>query len=98
MCLEGDVITNLQLFKPSRAIALAINGDFASILGKYAEKIEHKTDAIELRRLQREASRKIIRSTNVLRMEQDESWPLTLEDHVELFLQIAPEIICPGIK
>jgi hypothetical protein len=23
-------------------------------------------------------------------MEQDESWPLTLEDHAELFLQLAP--------
>jgi predicted nucleotidyltransferase len=92
-CVWGrDVTTSLQRFKPSRAIALAVNGDFASILGKYAEKIEHTTDAIELRRLQREASRKLIRSTNILRMEQDESWPLTLEDHVELFLQIAPKM------
>lgn len=35
---------------------MAINGDFASALGKYADKIEHATDVIELRRLQRESS------------------------------------------
>lgn len=92
-CVWGrDVTTDLPRFKPSRAIALAVNGDFASVLGKYAKKIEHTVDAIELRRLQREASRKLIRSTNILRTEQDESWPLTLEDHVELFLRVAPKM------
>lgn len=92
-CVWGrDLTTGLQPFKPSRAIALAVNGDFASMLGKYAKRIEHTTDAIELHRLQREASRKLIRSTNILRMEQDESWPLTLEDHAELFLQRAPDM------
>lgn len=94
-CVWGrDVTSGLQPFKPSRAIALAVNGDFASILEEYAERIEHTTGAIELHRLQREASRKLIRSTNILRMEQDESWPLTLEDHAELFLQLAPDMKC----
>lgn len=71
---------------------MAINGDFASVLGKYADKIEHATDVIELRRLQRESTRKAIRSTNVLRLEHDQSWPFTLEDHVEHFLRLAPKM------
>lgn len=41
-------------------------------------------------RLQREASRKLIRSTQVLRSEQDLMWPQTLDEHVELFIQHFP--------
>ncbi|MNG14575.1 hypothetical protein D3C84_983400 [compost metagenome] len=71
---------------------MAVNGDFARMLRKYATSIECTTDTEQLRRLQREASRKLIRSTNILRLDQEQSWPLTLEDYVELFLRVAPKM------
>ncbi|WP_339502932.1 nucleotidyltransferase domain-containing protein [Pseudomonas silesiensis] len=92
-CVWGsDLSSELQRFKPSREIAMAVNGDFALVLGKYATSIECTTDTEQLRRLQREASRKLIRSTNILRLDQEQSWPLTLEDYVELFLRVAPKM------
>ncbi|OPK09935.1 MULTISPECIES: nucleotidyltransferase domain-containing protein [Pseudomonas] len=92
-CVWGnDLSSEFQRFKPSREIAMAVNGDFALALGKYATSIECTTDTEQLRRLQREASRKLIRSTNILRLDQEQSWPLTFEDYVELFLRVAPKM------
>ncbi|VVN02716.1 nucleotidyltransferase domain-containing protein [Pseudomonas fluorescens] len=92
-CVWGsDLGSEFQRFKPSREIATAVNGDFALVLRKYATSIECTTDTEQLRRLQREASRKLIRSTNILRLDQEQSWPLTLEDYVELFLRVAPKM------
>jgi len=76
--------------KPSRDIAIAVNGDFESELTRYADLIDQATTPTQSLRLQREASRKLIRSTQVLRSEKDLMWPQTLEEHVELFVQHYP--------
>ncbi|MCR4539911.1 nucleotidyltransferase domain-containing protein [Pseudomonas sp. 18.1.10] len=95
-CLWGnDLSTRFDRFKPSRDIAIAVNGDFASVLTRYAELIEQAATPMQSQRLQREASRKLIRSTQVLRSEQDLLWPQTLEEHVELFFQHFP---CMRVK
>ncbi|MDF3832519.1 nucleotidyltransferase domain-containing protein [Cupriavidus basilensis] len=90
-CLWGnDLGEHFEPFRPSRAIALALNGDFHRVLTKYARRIKQENAPAETQRLQREASRKLIRSTNILRVDQDQAWPQTLEDHVELFIQHHP--------
>lgn len=90
-CLWGnDLSKRFDRFKPSRDIAIAVNGDFASVLKRYADLIDQAATPTQSLRLQREASRKLIRSTQVLRSEQDLLWPQTLEEHVELFVQLFP--------
>ena len=90
-CLWGnDLSKRFDRFKPSRDIAIAVNGDFESVLTRYADLIEQAATPTQSLRLQREASRKLIRSTQVLRSEQDLMWPQTLEEHVELFVQHFP--------
>lgn len=90
-CLWGnDLSKRFDRFKPSRDIAMAVNGDFESVLTRYADLIDQAATPTQSLRLQREASRKLIRSTQVLRSEQDLMWPQTLEEHVELFVQHFP--------
>lgn len=90
-CLWGNDLTRrFDRFKPSRDIAIAINGDFESVLTRYADLIDQAATPTQSLRLQREASRKLIRSTQVLRSEQELMWPQTLEEHVELFVQHYP--------
>lgn len=90
-CLWGnDLSKRFDRFKPSRDIAIAVNGDFGSVLTRYADRIDQAMTPTQSLRLQREASRKLIRSTQVLRSEQDLMWPQTLEEHVELFVQRFP--------
>ena len=90
-CLWGnDLSKRFDRLKPSRDIAIAVNGDFESELTRYADLIDQATTPTQSLRLQREASRKLIRSTQVLRSEKDLMWPQTLEEHVELFVQHYP--------
>ncbi|WP_339492576.1 nucleotidyltransferase domain-containing protein [Pseudomonas sp. EA_15y_Pfl2_R67] len=90
-CLWGnDLAKRFDRFKPSRDIAIAVNGDFESVLTRYAELIDQATTPTQSLRLQREASRKLIRSTQVLRSEQNLMWPQTLEENIELFVQRYP--------
>ncbi|UVL00749.1 nucleotidyltransferase domain-containing protein [Pseudomonas sp. B21-048] len=90
-CIWGNDLTNrFDRFKPSRDIAIAVNGDFESVLTRYADLIDQAATSTQSLRLQREASRKLIRSTQVLRSERDSMWPHTLEEHVELFIQHYP--------
>lgn len=92
-CLWGnDLSTHFERFRPSRDIALAVNGDFGVVLRSYAERIEQANDSIELQRLQKEASRKLIRATNVLRANEDSTWPQTLEDHAWQLMQRHPSV------
>ncbi|MBK5418123.1 nucleotidyltransferase domain-containing protein [Pseudomonas sp. TH31] len=92
-CVWGnDLSERFASFKPSRAIALAVNGDFEAVLNRYAERIERETDPDERSRLQREASRKLIRSTGILRSDQDLFWPQTLDEHTELFVKHYPSM------
>ncbi|UOK35956.1 nucleotidyltransferase domain-containing protein [Pseudomonas palleroniana] len=91
-CLWGNDLSNrFDRFKPSRDIAIAVNGDFETVLARYAEAIDQTTTPAQSLRLQREASRKLIRSTQLLCVEQDLMWPQTLEEHVELFVHHYPD-------
>lgn len=98
-CIYGhDLAKGLPLFRPSRAIARAVNGDFAEVLECYAVQIEQAhtaTDSAQLHRLIREASKKLIRATHVLRPVDATTWPHTLEDHVALLLESFPEMQQP---
>ncbi|APA68385.1 nucleotidyltransferase domain-containing protein [Janthinobacterium sp. 1_2014MBL_MicDiv] len=90
-CLWGDDLsTHFAPFAPSRAIAMAVNGDFAHVLDDYARRLERATEPAAIARLQREASRKLIRSTNILRRDGDACWPASLDEHAQLFLRRHP--------
>lgn len=91
-CIYGDDLArNLAPFRPSRKIARAVNGDFYDVLDGYARRIRIESDAAAIARLAREASRKLIRATNVLRPVASGSWPESLEDHFALFVETYPQ-------
>lgn len=90
-CIAGrDLAGDFPLFRPSRKLALAINGDFEKVLQRYQKLLSTEQPA-DFGRFIREASRKLIRSTNVLRSETGINWPETLEEHVTLLLRNYPE-------
>lgn len=92
-CLWGnDLSTQFDRFKPSRAIAIAVNGDFDAALKRYAERMAQTSALAEIRRLQREASRKLIRSINVLRTDEDRSWPRELGEYAAQLLMHYPQL------
>ncbi|MGK5052143.1 nucleotidyltransferase domain-containing protein [Janthinobacterium sp. RB2P8] len=90
-CLWGDDLApHFAPFAPSRAIALAVNGDFARVLDDYARRLDDERDPAAIVRLQREASRKLIRSCNLLRQDGDPGWPVSLDEHAALLLRRYP--------
>lgn len=90
-CLWGDDLApHFAPFSPSRAIALAVNGDFARVLDDYARRLDDERDPAAIVRLQREASRKLIRSCNLLRQDGDPGWPASLDEHAALLLRHTP--------
>ena len=90
-CLWGDdLASHFAPFAPSRAIALAVNGDFVRVLDDYAQRLDDERDPVAIVRLQREASRKLIRSCNIVRQDDDPCWPGSLDDHVALLLRHYP--------
>ena len=92
-CVYGnDLASQFDLFRPSRLVARAVNGDFPEVLAAYAQRIEVEKNVLVIERLKRGASRKLIRSTNVLRPVEALSWPETLEEHVDHFLVTYPEM------
>lgn len=92
-CIWGnDLASHFAPFQPSRAIALAVNDGFGPALAHYAQQIEQTQDSGERQRLQREAARKLIRSTAVLRGEQETYWPHTLDQHAALLLRHYPRM------
>ncbi|OIN46082.1 DNA polymerase III subunit beta [Pseudomonas azotoformans] len=89
-CVWGnDLSAQFERFRPSLDIAQAVNGDFEAVLTAYLTRLAGADNEQERLRLQREASRKLIRSTQILCGEQA-SWPQTLEEHVALFVQGYP--------
>lgn len=90
-CVSGpDRALAFPLFRPSRAIALAVNGDFRAVLTDYAGRIAahaHTDPAIPL---MRQAARKAIRAANVLRAEDSSYWPESISDHVQQFVTQFP--------
>ncbi len=90
-CVWGnDLSHKFPLLKPSREIAFAINGDFHKVVEDYIAKIVSQKNKKDVLRLKREVSRKLIRSTNVLRNQNDASWPVTLENYYETFCEVCP--------
>ncbi len=90
-CILGsDLTQGIPLFRPSRTLARAVNGDFGHVLQGYRNALAAAPSASAARRLVREASRKLIRSTNMLRGEADTDWPHTLEEHVVRFRSLFP--------
>ncbi|MBE4975186.1 nucleotidyltransferase domain-containing protein [Serratia sp. X3] len=91
-CLGGeDVSAVFPLFRPDRRIALAVNADVRRVLERYREQLLLAEPSSDERRLKREAARKLIRATNMLRAEESEFWPTTLTDYAEQLLARYPE-------
>lgn len=91
-CLWGpDRTQQFTPFRPSRDIAQAVNGDFAPVLADYAARLARTTDTADRLRWQREASRKLLRATSVLRTADESSWPQTLGDHAALLCRQYPQ-------
>ncbi|MGV8869657.1 MAG: nucleotidyltransferase domain-containing protein [Janthinobacterium svalbardensis] len=90
-CLWGDdLASHFAPFAPSRAIALAVNGDFVRVLDDYAQRLDDERAPVAIVRLQREASRKLIRSCNILRQDGDPGWPASLDEHAAQLLRHYP--------
>jgi len=82
VCVYGeDLSQRFQAFKPSKEIAVAVNGDFLPVLEKLITQMQLSADENKKLQLQRAAARKTIRATNILRSEHDKQWPETLEDY-----------------
>jgi uncharacterized protein len=81
-CIWGvNLAEGIAPFAASRALALAVNGDFAQVLGGYSAALAGQPPGPEADRLIREAARKLLRATNILRHDSEEDWPASLEDH-----------------
>jgi predicted nucleotidyltransferase len=90
-CIWGsDLATRFVLFKPSRAIARAVNRDLFDTMDDYAERIEAAASRTELQHLKRAAARKLIRATNILRSDDDPFWPQSLDNYADSFLTLYP--------
>ncbi|MCY4763692.1 nucleotidyltransferase domain-containing protein [Klebsiella aerogenes] len=82
VCVYGENLSNrFQPFKPSKEIAVAVNGDFLPVLRELIAQMQSSPDDNKKLQLQRAAARKAIRATSILRSEHDEDWPETLEEH-----------------
>ncbi|WP_460135843.1 nucleotidyltransferase domain-containing protein [Pseudomonas sp. S1_E04] len=93
-CVWGnDLSLHLERFRPSREIAVAVNGEFEQVLAGYLKRIAHADTEQARLCLQREASRKLVRATHVLRSEEESAWPQTLEEYVEMFVRRYPAMV-----
>lgn len=90
-CIWGpDLALDLPAQRPSREIALAVNGDFADAMDDYVQRIAQEPQAQP--RLQREAARKLIRASNMLRPLHGGGWPQTLDQHLQQLRQQSPAL------
>lgn len=86
VCVYGeDLRTRFEPFRPSREIAVAVNGDFLAELNCYVAMMKPTLEPAQRHALKRAAARKAIRSTNILREENDRDWPVYLEELHEKF-------------
>jgi len=86
VCVYGEDLRNsFEPFRPSREIAVAVNGDFLAVLNGYVSLMNPILEPEQRHALQRAAARKAIRSTNILREENDSDWPVTLDELREKF-------------
>ncbi|MDI6958732.1 nucleotidyltransferase domain-containing protein [Pantoea sp. Pa-EAmG] len=94
VCVYGeDLRERFEPFKPSRKIAIAVNGDFVTVLNDYISRMKPSLEPIKRHALQRAAARKAIRSTSILRDENDSDWPATLEEHCIKFNDRYPALV-----
>jgi predicted nucleotidyltransferase len=92
-CIHGaDLGLQFAAFAPSAAVARAVNGDYVQVLKGYIAGIAAAQDLATLRRLQKEAARKLIRATNVLRPAEGGDWPRSLEDYARYFSERFPDM------
>ncbi|MCA1179333.1 MULTISPECIES: nucleotidyltransferase domain-containing protein [unclassified Pantoea] len=86
VCVYGeDLRERFKPFRPSRDIAVAVNGDFLTVLNGYISLMKPSLEPLQRHSLQRAAARKAIRSTSILRDENDPDWPASLEEHCAKF-------------
>lgn len=91
-CIYGeDLRTDFPLFRPSRAVAVAINGDMVSVLNRFIRQLRELAPGPERLFIQRAAARKLVRATNMLRKDSDTDWPDTLEENAARFVTRYPE-------
>ena len=91
-CVYGeDLRAQFPLFRPSRTVAIALNGDMVSVLNRFIAQIRESSPGPERLFIQRAAARKLVRSTNMLRQESDTDWPDTLEENAARFVARHPE-------
>lgn len=86
-----DLSAGFADFTPSKEIALAVNGDYESVLVDYMKRIEAANCPAELFALKKSAAKKLIRTTNILRERNDRDWPYSLHDHVKKFITVYPQ-------
>lgn len=91
--LSGD---DLALFfpklKPTRALALALNGECMATLSSLGQALIEATAVVEIERLQRMTARQLLRATMVLRHDDDDGcWPQTLVQSVAMVVRHHPE-------
>lgn len=86
-----DLSLSFPLCRPSKALAMALNGDCLERLNHYVEQISIEECHVQLKRLQREASRLLLRGTMVLRTDADLDWPQSLLDFVTTAQKRYPE-------
>lgn len=86
-----DLSLRFPVLRPTRALALALNGDCVPVLQGYVTELEVATDDAVVNRLQREAARQLLRGAMVLRLDGDEAWPVTLVEMVAWASQHFPE-------
>ncbi len=92
-CIHGaDLGLQFAAFAPSAAVARAVNGDYVQVLQGYIASIAAAQELATLRRLQKEAARKLVRATNVLRPAEGGGWPRSLEDYVRYFSERFPHM------
>lgn len=91
-CVYGeDLRAQFPLFRPSRTVAVALNGDMVSVLNRFIGQLRESPPGPERLFIQRAAARKLVRSTNMLRQESDTDWPDTLEENAARFIAHHPE-------
>lgn len=92
-CIHGaDLGQQFAAFAPSIGVARAVNGDYVQVLKGYTAGIAAAQDLATLRRLQKEAARKLVRATNVLRPAEGGDWPRSLEDYARYFSKRFPDM------
>lgn len=92
-CIQGqDLGLRFAAFAPSLAVAQAVNGDYVQVLQGYRARIAAAQDLATLRQLQKEAARKLVRATNVLRPAVGGYWPQSLDDYARYFSDRFPDM------